>query len=176
MKSKAWDWLVFLVFGCLVFFHLRGFDAESGRDFPQRQWLSFLNSPSFLPGDERKGLLFILDFHDFSCMTCLDSFLGFYHKIPSRLKISSAWGILVVKNAEETENNLIRIAEKKLKGFVRANQIIFPILVDRQQVFQGMAEEGSCVILFDGSQRTIHRYDFPLGGEEFEEIFDILIE
>jgi hypothetical protein len=176
MNLKFSDWLIFLVFGCLTFFHFRGFYTGSGSDFLKKKWLSLSDSSSFALEDERKWLLFILDFHDFSCMTCLDSFLGLYEKLPFRLKTSNAWGILVIRNSEVHENNLVRIAEKKLKGFVQANQILSPFLVDRFQVFRGMAEEGSCVVLFDGAQRIIHKYDFPLRGEEFEEIFKFLIE
>lgn len=162
MKLKFWDWLIFLAFGCLVFSHFRGFDTA-------------IDSTTVAPNDERQLLLFILDFRDFSCMACLDSFLGLYRILPFSFKTSKTWGILVVKNSEGEENRLFRIAEKKLKGFVQANHITFPILVDRSRIFGEWAEKGSCVLLFDGVKKILCRYDFPLTDGQFEEIFANLV-
>ena len=159
---KSWDWVIFLLFGCLVFFHFRGFD--------------FLEPRIVAPNDERQSLLFFLDFEDFSCMMCLDSFLGLYQKLPFRFKTSNSWGILVVKKSEGEENRLVRIAKKKLEGFVQANHITFPILVDRSQVFGELAERGSGVVLFDENRKAVFRYDFPLTNEQFEDIFANLME
>lgn len=138
--------------------------------------LSFWDSTAFMPDDERKLLLFILDFQDFFCPVCLESFLELFRRLPLRLKIQNSWGVLVVPAGREEDIDRTRIAEKKLKGFVRANQIISPFLVDRLQVFREMAGEGSCVVLFDGARRIIHMYGFPLRSEQFEEIFKVLIE
>lgn len=175
MKLKFWDWIIFLLFGCLVFFHFRGFDVVSGRASPDADVLSFFKSMTVAPNDERQLLLFILDFRDFSCMTCLDSFLGLYRILPFRLKKTKTWGVLVVKKSEGEENRLVKIAEKKLKGFIQANQITIPFLVDRSRIFGEWTEKGSCVLLFDGAKRILYRYEFPLTGEQFEEIFANLI-
>ncbi len=174
MKLKCWDWLIFLAFGCLVFSHFRGFDTTSERAFNAAEVLSLFDSKAVAPKDDRQLLLFILDFRDFSCMACLDSFLGLYRILPFSFKTSKTWGILVVKNSEGEENRLFKIAEKKLKGFVQANHITFPILVDRARIFGEWAEKGSCVLLIDGAKKILCRYDFPLTGYQFEEIFEIL--
>jgi len=162
VRLKFGDWIIILLFGCLVFFYFQGIDLAAGKDS--------LDEDVF----DKKLLLFILDFRDFSCMACLDSFLMFYNKLPDRFRTSHSWGILVVKNSEGEENRLFRIAEKKLKGFVKANHITFPILIDRGRVFGKWAEIGSCVLLFDRIGKMVHRYDFPLTGYQFEEIFEIL--
>ena len=70
----------------------------------------------------------------------------------------------------------IAIAAKELKGVVQANHITFPILADRSLVFGELAEKGSDVFLFYGMRKTVRRYDFPLTGEQFEEIFVNLTE
>jgi hypothetical protein len=173
LNLKTWDWLIFLAFGCLTFLHLRGLDAVS-------------ESKAVAPIDDRKLLLFILDFQDFSCMTCLDSLLALYRILPFRFKTSQAWGVLVVDvgkaeteteaEVEAVENRLIRIAEKKLRGFVQANHITFPILVDRFRIFGRLSENGSCVLLFDETKSILNRYEFPLTGEQLEEIFLLLTE
>jgi hypothetical protein len=161
--------MLFFVFGCLTFFHLRGADAVSV-------------VKAVASEDDRKMLLFILDFQDFSCMTCLDSFLSLYRILPFHFKTSHSWGILVVDKAEEQtgveadENRQFRIAEKKLKGFVQANHITFPILVDRYQIFNQWADIGTCVVLFDESRKILNTYEFPLIGGQLEEIFLHLTE
>lgn len=162
MNLKFWDWVIFLLFGCGVFFHFRGFD--------------FIDPKIFAPEDKGQSLLFVLDFDDFSCLTCLESFLGFYQKLPFRFKTSKAWGILVVKKSKRERARKIRIAEKKLEGFVRANHVTFPILLDKSQVFGELAGKGSCVILFDENKKAVFRYDFPLSNEQSEEIFKNLME
>jgi hypothetical protein len=159
---KFCDWIIVLFFGCLVFFHFRGIDLAAGRDSCDEDVF------------DNKLLLFILDFQDFSCMTCLDSFLGLYRQLPARFKTSKTWGILVVKKSEKEENKQLWIAEKKLRGFIRANRIMSPILMDRSHFFEGLVEEGSGVLLFDGIRNSVHRYAFPLAGSQFEEIFEII--
>ena len=174
------DWLIFLVFGCSVFFHFRGFDRIVGAVLPQAQALSNFDAAAGFPDDDKKLLLFILDFADFSCITCLDSFLDLYRMLPSRFRTEDAWGILAVGNregdGEEAGNRQVLIAEKKLKGFIRANRIAFPILLDRSRIFEEVAEKGSGVLLFDGAGKIFRRYDFPLTGEQFAEIFAALME
>jgi len=159
---KFCDWILVLLFGCAVFFYFRGIDLAAGGDS--------IDEDVF----DKKLLLFILDFQDFSCMTCLDSFLGLYRQLPYRFKTSNAWGILVVRKSEKQDNRQFWIAEKKLRGFIQANQITFPVLMDRSRFFGGSGKEGSSVLLFDGIRNSVDRYDFPLTGYQFEEIFEIL--
>ncbi|UCE40703.1 MAG: hypothetical protein JSV17_14835 [Candidatus Aminicenantes bacterium] len=168
MTLKVGDWIIVFLFGCLVFFYFRGIDLVAKGDSFEKDVF------------ENKWILFILDFQDFSCMTCLDSFLGFYQQLPLRFKTSCAWGILVMKKTEKEENTHTRtsksfwIAEKKLRGFIRANHIVSPFLMDTNQVFGKWAEMGSSVLLFDRVGKMVHRYNFPLTGAQFEEIFEIL--
>ena len=164
MTLKFWDWIIIVSFGCLVFFTILGIDLTACKDS--------LDEDDF----DKKLLLFILDFQDFSCMTCLDSFLELYRRLPMRFRTSNAWGILIVKNSEGQENRIFGIAEKKLKGFVQANHILFPIVVDRSRIFGELEEQGSGVFLLDGMGKNARRYNFPLSGEEFEEILVSLME
>ncbi|GAG37071.1 unnamed protein product, partial [marine sediment metagenome] len=69
-----------------------------------------------------------------------------------------------------------RIAEKKLRGFVAANNIKFPILIDKFHVFNGLAEEGTVVMVFDWNRKMVKRYVFPLNKGQIEEIFKFLTE
>lgn len=176
MKPRFRDWVTLLVFGGLVFFHFRGYDAVWGGAFQQENAMAVFNSLLEFPKDDRKLLLFVLDFDDFACISCLDSFLGMYRMLPPPFKVSNTWGVLIVKGDGEEGDRTVRIAEKKLRGFVRANRIASPILLDRSRLFAGWAEKGSGVLFFDGAKKTVRRYDFPLAGEQLEEIFATLTE
>ena len=171
MKPRRWDWLVFAIFGCFVFIHFHGLDSAPEMGMPASEILSFFDSARALPHDENQLLLFIFDFQDFSCMTCLDSFLALHRILPLGFKTSKTWGILVANDQAGDEYRIFRIAEKKLKGFVRANHIAFPILVGKTRIFGDWAEKGSCVLLFDSAKRVLCRYEFPLTSGQMEEIF-----
>lgn len=176
MKVKFSDWLIFLVFGGLVFFHFRGFEAVEGTVFPQKNLLSIVGAMPEFPGEGNSLLLFILDFEDFTCLSCLDSFLALYRSLPSPFQTFQAWGVLIMKDRGDDWGRAVRIAGKKLRGFIRANRIAFPILVDRSRIFAAWEERGSGVLLFDGKRKMCQWYDFPLTGEQFEEIFARLTE
>jgi hypothetical protein len=171
------DWLIILVFGLAAFFHFRGFGPSEGNATAGvlAEEARLFSSPVTMESEEPgRMLLFILDFRDFSCMVCLESFLELYRRLPLRVKSRESWGILIVPPGQEKDESVIRIAEKKLEGFVRANQIIFPVLVDRYQVFGEMAEKGSGIVLFDEARQMVNRFDFPLDSAQFQKILEIL--
>lgn len=165
MILKFWDWVLILLFGLLTFVHFRG----SGSVMERTVY-------SAISIEKRKMLLFVIDFRDFSCSPCLDSFLGLYHNLSLPFRTIQAWGVLTVSLEGGEEKRDIQIAEKKLRGFVRANRIAFPIVVDKDQVFSGFADTGSCLLLLDDNQKVVLRYDFPLTGGQYEEIFLKLME
>lgn len=164
MTLRPGDWVILLLFGGLVFFYFRGVDLAPAEDSPGEG----------ISGENM--LLFVLDFRDFSCMTCLDSFLWLYQKLPFRFRTSGSWGIMVMEGPDKEEEVRLGIAEKKLRGFLQANHITFPVLLDRTRVLGGLAEKGSAVILFDRKTGRVTKYSFPLTGEQIEEIFITLQE
>ncbi len=177
MKLSFADWMIILAFGLVTFFHFRGFGPV--REEVATEVLTHDGISSSLrqnSGEKKRLLLFILDFRDFSCMVCLESFLELYHRLPFQIKIRDSWGILIVPPEQEGDKAAIGIAEKKLEGFIQSHQILFPVLVDRCQVFGETAEKGSGVVLFDEERGMVKRFDFPLRGEQFQEILEIVAE
>lgn len=178
-KLSGADWLIIVIFGLAAFFHFRGIgpaeeNVTAGVLGEEAHLISSLTTIEL----ERQGrmLLFILDFQDFSCLVCLESFLELYRRLPLRVKIRDAWGILLIPPGQEKDEAAVGIAEKKLRGFVRAHQILFPVLVDRYQVFAEIAERGSGVVLFDEARQRVSRFDFPLESGQFQEILEIFAE
>jgi hypothetical protein len=125
---------------------------------------------------DKKLLLFILDFNDFMCMNCLESLLSFCHSIPPHILEENAWGILTIESAIRKSGlrDSVRIAKTKLRGFVKANRIKFPIFVDERQVFRQSERKGSSVVLFDGTNNILKEYIFPLSKDNSAEILRIL--
>ncbi len=176
MTVKFSDWLIFLVFGGLVFFHFTGFGTVKETALPAQNVFSVAGAMPEFPNEGNMLLLFVLDFEDFACLSCLDSFLDLCRSLPSPFQAYRAWGVLILKDRGVEGDRAVRIAEKKLKGFIRANRISFPILVDRPGIFAAWKERGSGVLLLGGKTKMCQWYDFPLTGEQFEEIFARLTE
>ncbi len=123
-------------------------------------------------GHQNKMILFIIDFNSFMCPACLDSFLEFYYLVSPWLGESSVWGVLVTDNKSPTkdEETTIKIAAKKAKGFLTANKLQFPLIVDRFHIFGQLSEKGTAVILYDASHKIIKKYIFPLAPSQLKEI------
>jgi hypothetical protein len=125
----------------------------------------------------KKLLLFVFDFNDFMCMSCLESFLSFCHSLPPHTLEENSWGILTIGSAirrsELTDS--VKIAETKLRGFVMANRIKFPIFIDKHQIFQQFAKKGSSVLLFDKTNNILKEYIFPLSRDQIGEIQQIVL-
>ena len=120
----------------------------------------------------------IKDFDDFMCMSCLESFLSFCKSFPVHLLEEKAFGILVPGwkgNDFDLEVN-VQIAQKKLRGFVKANNVKFPIYLDQNKIFCPSVTRGTSVILFDEKARTIRVYSFPIKRADVQEIHEILIK
>jgi len=130
-------------------------------------------------GQERSPLLlFVIDFSDFMCMSCLDSFLELCEFFPPQYIEENAWGILVLTSKDETpdKKNTAQIAEKKLRGFITANSIKFPIIIDHNQVFHSFTAEGTVLVIIDAERKKIVRYNFPIKRADFKKIREIFLK
>lgn len=164
------DWVVFLVFGCLAFVHLRGFHGASEEKACLEQGGASLVSPlDFEWTKSRQYLLFFIDFRDFACLNCLDSFLRFYRQLPPRFQKEDAMGVLILDPRKDSEMS-VQIARVKLRGFVMSNHIAFPIQVDRSHVFGEFAKRGTSVVLLDYDREIIRKFLFPLRQKDVDEL------
>ena len=123
-------------------------------------------------------LIFVMDFSILMCPPCLECFLNFYRELSRCLKKEAVWGVLVLdepeKGTKETKL-LFRVAEKKVRGFVKANNIRCPILIDSSAVFRDFAGGGTTIILFDQRRSCVRKYNFPLKPGQKSEIIEALI-
>lgn len=131
--------------------------------------------------EEKKSafLIFIIDFNDFMCMSCLDSFLGFYQTLPPHFQKERTIGILAVDHEDQKENRSRsqKIVERKLSGFIQGNRIAFPIFIDSAGRFTFLSGKGTAVVVFtEGGEDSIRTYTFPLSAQDREEIFKTLLQ
>jgi hypothetical protein len=111
-------------------------------------------------------------------MSCLDSFLSFCQSIPLRYLEENTWGILVLAREDGTHDvkKVTFIAEKKLRGFISANSIPFPIIIDHNRVFHALASEGTALIVIDAAGRNVVKYSFPLGRADLNNIHQFFLK
>jgi hypothetical protein len=86
------------------------------------------------------------------------------------------WGVVVHKkrNNEQRMNLNIQIIKKKIRGFVKSNQIQFPLVIDRFNIFNGFMGEGTTLLFFDSDNQSVKKYVFPLNDKQKKEILSFL--
>ncbi|MFB0564444.1 MAG: hypothetical protein ACETWK_02045 [Candidatus Aminicenantaceae bacterium] len=140
----------------------------------------FLNSyglsPERIPPHDlcstRKLIVIIFDFKSLFCPLCLEALVDFCNTLHSYGQDIFTLGV-AVRDSDSNDSNdkSIKIAEKQIKGFVFANKIKFPILLDKYRVFAGLNPDGTTVILFDRARKMLKKYTLPLTSEQVNEIF-----
>jgi hypothetical protein len=169
-KSKKGIFFFLLI---MMHIHLAGL---GGKELRERFWESNVDTESRLSG--HSSLIFVMDFSILMCPPCLESFLNFYHDLSRCLKKEVVWGVLVLdEHGKDTEKIklLFRVAEKKVRGFVKANNIRCPILIDSSAVFRNIAGGGTAIILFDQRRNCVRKYSFPLQPGQKSEIIKALV-
>ncbi len=86
------------------------------------------------------------------------------------------WGVLMFDRQKERKrgDSFIKIVEKKLKGFIQANNIKFPFILDRFHIFEHPGKQGSAVLLFDPTERVVKKFVFPLRENQIREILGVI--
>jgi len=130
-------------------------------------------------GAEIKGqsfLIYIINFDDFMCMSCLNSFLEFYYVLPPPFQNERAVGILVgcSQEQEKSGSRSQKIIKKKLNGFIQANQIGFPIFIDSSESFTYLSNNNTAVVVLSEGLDRSRTYIFPLSSQDQEEILKTL--
>jgi len=62
------------------------------------------------------------------------------------------------------------IMAKKIRGFIQANQLSFPIWIDQGRLFKNMSSRGTCLIIMGEKVDSLSVYSFPLFPRQEDEI------
>jgi hypothetical protein len=136
--------------------------------------ISGLNSAGYhLNFIEEKRFLLIIDFGFLNCPLCVESLTEFIQVVNACNLENSVLGVLILHkcSSEPDSEKRVRIAEKRLKGFIIGHDIRFPVVLDRQGIFRFINPEASATLLvFDAQQQVIKKYTFPLTRAQLDEL------
>jgi hypothetical protein len=130
--------------------------------------LAFAGSGMHVNSNQQSFLLLVIDFDDFMCPACMESMLDFCHALPLSLQQRRVWGVIVSDqaNCKRQEGLSERILEKKIRGFLKANHLEFPIHLDQDGILVPLIEDGTAIFVFDREKQKISRHVFPLAPDE----------
>jgi hypothetical protein len=121
-----------------------------------------------------KRYLLIIESGFLNCPLCLQSFTKFIEVINANGLEKSVLGVLIFDKEEDelSSERDIQIIEKQLRGFISGNKIRFPIILDRDGVFNdlNLDSSGTALISFDIQKKIVKKYKFPLTKEQLNEI------
>jgi hypothetical protein len=139
---------------------------------------------AFCPGENQarsemagKSLLVaVIDAETFFCSPCLERFLDFCRSLPEDTLRDRVRGVLVFSSEEDQEESEIqsRIIAKKLRGFLRAQGIPFPVILDYSHIFDSLTKDAPCFLLLDAGRLLLKKYLLPLSAGQGEEIREAL--
>lgn len=123
-----------------------------------------------------KLIIFIINFDLFLCSPCLNPFFDFYRLLPFPFRESKVWGIIVYSETGKKENTAAqrRIADKKLRAFLRTNDITCPVVVDYSGDFERFSKKKTNILLFDPAKKFFKRFELPLNQEQKREVLDFI--
>lgn len=123
-----------------------------------------------------KLILFVIKFDLFLCSPCLNPFFDFYRLLPSPFRENKVWGIIVLPETGKRESTAAqrRIADKKLRAFLRANDITCPVVVDYSGDFELFSKKTTNILLFDPAKKYFKKFELPLSQEQKKEVLDFI--
>jgi hypothetical protein len=126
-------------------------------------------------GGGQVTFVFIIDFDDFMCFSCLESFVNFCHSLPDEFRRDHCLGVLTLPSGRENPSVMVQIMHKKLRGFTKANHIDFPVVVDHPMYFSAIGQRGSCLLVFQAGELKLDAHPFPLSGKTADAVRDLIL-
>lgn len=121
-----------------------------------------------------KRFILIVDLSVLNCPLCVQSLTEFIGIVNAFKLENDVLGVLVFSRRENDPNSEthVKIAEKKLRGFIKGNDVQFPFFLDRSGVFNVLNPDATALlILFDREESEIKKYTFPLTSAQIEELY-----
>jgi hypothetical protein len=75
------------------------------------------------------------------------------------------------RSEETAAERKVKIIEQQLRGFIKGNDIRYPIILDKKGIFKNLSKDETSLILLDIQRRTVKKYTFPLKKKQIDEIF-----
>jgi len=101
-------------------------------------------------------IIVFLNFSDLHCSFCIKSFTEFCSFVKKNNINSKINGILIIQDKKRIKKKIIN---KQLKGFVKGNNIDFPVAVDWNNVFSAFAENYDLIVI-NNKEKQIKGFKF----------------
>ena len=113
------------------------------------------------------------DYEAIICPSCLDIFLEFCEELKMYNEFYKSLHIFGVVGYREIFNEKynVRILKKQLKGFVKANNICFPIIIDSLNIFNNPKKRNYSILYLDYSRNLEKTWKIPKSSDETQIIF-----
>jgi hypothetical protein len=108
------------------------------------------------------------------CPACLDSLLNLCRTLPRHLLQTRVMGIVRLDDPHTLSPRRIKIAQKKIKGFVHANRIIFPVLLDKNSSPQPSGDAKTQIWVLSDASKELVRFEFPLSAADINSLCRIV--
>lgn len=140
-------------------------------------WIAFFMF-AFIQGKPIQGkgqniyqpkILIFINLKDLMCSNCLDSFSRFCRSLPPHLLKENTIGILIGEKMLFEEKRW-KVLAKKLRGFIQANQLSFPVWIDHLGVFKNLSEWGTSILVMGYGVNSFRLYSLPLFPDQENEI------
>lgn len=119
----------------------------------------------------RSELLLFADFADFGCALCLDDFLA----LCDSLNGPSARGMVGLRLIARRDIRKTEAAQQRLlEGWARANGYTFPVMIDRDSLFERAMVTKTSVVAFDEKGELLLQARFPIGDARRIELIDAI--
>ena len=119
------------------------------------------------PSPKVPKMLIFIDFRDFMCPACLDSLLEICRSFPKSFLQKQTTGIVLLNETQNPSSRHLRITRKKINGFIHANRIEFPILLDRGK---SRKISGTQIWVLCPTSKELIRYELPLSTADLNSL------
>jgi hypothetical protein len=121
-------------------------------------------------------LIILVNPVDFMCQNCSASFFSLCDSLRERGLDTRVVGIFTMPRPSDDGSVFtdVNILKKQIRGFVKANRIQFPVLLDDLQVFTRSPAKSSCVILLNTLYGIVQEWQLPVDIHQLNEIMALL--
>lgn len=96
---------------------------------------------------DAKKIIVIFSFYEMQCSMCIDNLIFFCDYISKAKKCKNTMGILINEDGPMTKNDEeLKILKKKLRGFIKGNNIKFSIKIDKNGIFSELKKKIDLIV------------------------------
>jgi len=129
--------------------------------------VAFVNQqlPDYASVNNKVHILFLLDYNDFSCPPCFDSFLSLALSLREQRTPEGRYRAVGIMREDELMN---RLAPQRLNHWKEINDITIPLVIASDTIFGKLYTGKSAVVILDSDSHIRFMNTFPLSHEQIK--------